>query len=72
MGAFVAGPKHPDTLNCMGCMAVLFHAQGKRGEAIVLLREVLEGQRATLGPAHPSTLNTKANLAAVLRTEGEM
>ena len=71
-GRATLGPKHPNTLNCMGNLAGLLHAQGKLGEAEPLMRETLEVTRATLGPKHPDTLVSMGNLAGLLYAQGKL
>jgi hypothetical protein len=56
------GSSHPDTLNSINNLAVLYDdiQQGRYDEAEPLYLEVLEKRRATLvvGNSHPDTLNS--------------
>ena len=60
------GPAHPDTLNTVGNLAILFAQQGKYDEAEPMFRRQLAGEEEALGPAHPKTLSTMNNLALLL------
>jgi hypothetical protein len=48
---------------------LLLEVQGKLSEAHALLREAVEGMRATLGPQHPITI---ANVACLARLTGKL
>jgi tetratricopeptide (TPR) repeat protein len=54
----VLGPEHPDTLQSMNNLAVLYNKQGKHTQAEALFTQVLEPVRRVLGKDHPDTLTT--------------
>ena len=56
----------------IGNLGQLFQAQGKLEEAEPLLREDLEGCRATLGDRHPHTLASLNNAARLLHDMGKL
>jgi tetratricopeptide (TPR) repeat protein len=47
----VFGARHPDTLQSLNNLAMLYQAQGRYGEAEPLLKEALQGYRETLEAA---------------------
>jgi hypothetical protein len=64
------GAAHPDTLNSMNSLAVLFDDQGRFNEALRLYAEILPLKKNSLGPNHPDTLSTMNNLAQAYRHTG--
>ena len=66
------GDQDECALDCMSVLGRLYHKIGRLDEAGPLLRECLEGQRATLGPKHPGTLTSMNNLATLLEDQGKL
>ena len=60
------GNRHPHTLNSIHNLGVLLRAKGDIAAAEPLLREALEGRRASLSSGHPATLVSIRNLRALL------
>jgi hypothetical protein len=52
-------------------LAILLKDQGKMREEGALLREALEGMRATLGPRHKDTRASINNLASLVAMRGK-
>jgi tetratricopeptide (TPR) repeat protein len=55
-----AGPEHPDALDAKTHLATVYYAIGRPGEAIRVLKDVLQVQRRVLKVGHPATLKTMA------------
>lgn len=64
------GPEHPDTLICIGSLAILLDYRGDSAEAEVLHRQTLTTREKTLGHEHPDTLRSTNNLATLLSEQG--
>ena len=64
----VLGNAHRLTLSSLNGLAVLYHAQGRDGEAEPLFRRVLETCEQVLGKVHPYTI-ASLNLLALLYFE---
>ncbi|MEV7425979.1 tetratricopeptide repeat protein [Streptomyces sp. NPDC091212] len=64
------GADDPDTLDTGQGLQLVLGNNGKREEAVALLRSVVAGRRAALGPWHPATLRSRVSLLAIL-TAGE-
>ena len=60
------GEEHPDTLDCLHSLAVVYKSQGENARAEELLLECLEKRKRVLGDEHPSTLTCRKNLASVV------
>ena len=56
------GDDHPDTLESMNDLAILYKEQARYDEAEPLLIQALEGRRIKLGDTHPHTLESISNL----------
>ena len=67
----VLGEKHPETLQSMNKLALLYLRQGNYEQAEPLFTNVLEAQRSALGEEHVDTLDTMNNLAVLYRYEGK-
>jgi tetratricopeptide (TPR) repeat protein len=65
----VLGPEHPDTLNIVNNLALLYRRQGKYEQAEQLFQRALETREWVLGPEHPDTLSTVNNLAILYRNQ---
>jgi tetratricopeptide (TPR) repeat protein len=60
----VLGPEHPDTLETMNLIRVLYLSRlSTSAQAEPLIKQLLEVQRRVLGPDHPDTLTTMHNVA---------
>ncbi|KAL7269951.1 hypothetical protein RUND412_007351 [Rhizina undulata] len=59
------GSDHPDTLNTVHNMALVFHSQGRCEEALEMYQRVLAGGEKALRSDHPNTLLTMHNIALV-------
>jgi eukaryotic-like serine/threonine-protein kinase len=64
------GPDHPDTLESMSDLAVIYEALGRYADALKLNEETLALKKAKLGPDHPETLISMNNLAASYQALG--
>ena len=67
----VLGEKHPETLQSMNKLALLYLRQGNYAQAEPLLTKVLQAQRSGLGEEHVDTLDTMNNLAVLYRYQGK-
>ena len=67
----VLGPRHPDTLETMGNLAVTRRKLGKHAAAEETQRDVLALRHEVLGPRHPKTLKTMGSLAVTLGELGK-
>jgi hypothetical protein len=65
------GDEHPDTLQSMNNLSVLYLQQGEAARAEPLLARLLEVRRRVLGEENPDTLVSMNNLAAAYRIEGK-
>jgi tetratricopeptide (TPR) repeat protein len=59
----VLGPKHPDTVQSLNNLALLYYQQGQYQEAEPLLKRALEIREEVLSPKHPDTAESLNNLA---------
>ena len=59
----VLGPKHPDTLNTVSDLGVMYQRQGKFALAESFAAEALAGRREALGPQQLTTMDTAVDLA---------
>jgi tetratricopeptide (TPR) repeat protein len=66
----VLGEKHPETLQSMNQLALLYLRQGSYEQAEPLFTKVLEAQRSALGEEHVDTMDTMNNLAVLYRYQG--
>jgi eukaryotic-like serine/threonine-protein kinase len=67
----ILGEAHPDTLESMDRLAILYRLEGKYAEAEPLRKKFLEVRRQKLGELHPDTLDAMNNLALLYRYEGK-
>ena len=67
----VLGPEHPDTLNILNSLAVLYVDQGKYEQVEPLYQRALEASERVLGPEHPDTLGSLNNLALLYDVQGK-
>ena len=51
-------------------LAVLYQAQGRYGEAELLLKRALAARERVLGPEHPETLRTVGSLGCLYHFQG--
>ena len=65
------GDEHPDTLQSMNNLSVLYLQQGDAARAEPLLARLLEVRRRVLGEENPDTLVSMNNLAGAYRIEGK-
>ena len=61
-----------DTLTSINNLAALKAGQGVHAEAEELLRETVQGLRATLGPQHPHFLTALFNVPAPASPQGPL
>lgn len=66
------GEDHPDTLQSINSLAVLFQTLGKSAEAEPYLREALEKSLRVLGQEHPTTLAFVNNVGGLLESQGKL
>ncbi len=66
------GQEHPDTLDAMNSLAVIYKYQGRYDKAEALYREALATLRRVLGDEDPLTLSAMNNLAVLLRTQDNL
>jgi tetratricopeptide (TPR) repeat protein len=64
------GPEHPDTVQTLNALAVVYHHQGRYSEAEPLYHRVLTTREKVLGPEHPDTAQTLNNLAGLYHQQG--
>ena len=57
------GLEHPDTLQSMNNLALLYQHQGKYADAEPLYKEALAGRQQALELEYPDTLTSMNNLA---------
>ncbi|PUU77948.1 hypothetical protein B9Z19DRAFT_1115205 [Tuber borchii] len=65
------GPEHPDTLNSIYNLALLFQNQGRDDELEEMNRRALESTEKAYGPSHPDTLRCIYNLASKMYIRGK-
>jgi serine/threonine protein kinase/tetratricopeptide (TPR) repeat protein len=70
--AMTLGENHPETLTCLGYLAVAIGQLGRTEESIKLHEQVLERQSATLGATHPNALASRCNLALARHAAGRV
>jgi len=68
----ILGEAHPDTLESMDRLAILYRLEGKYAAAEPLRQKFLEVRRRELGEFHPDTLDAMTNLALLYRYEGKL
>jgi serine/threonine protein kinase/tetratricopeptide (TPR) repeat protein len=66
------GEEHPNTLRSMHSLALLYHRQGRWGEAEPLYVKVLQIQRRVLGEEDPDTLTSMDDLAFLYGEQGRL
>jgi tetratricopeptide (TPR) repeat protein len=66
----VLGEEHPDTLESIADLGLLYEHQGRYNEAEPLFVKVLEIRRRVLGEEHPDTLKSKAHLGMLYSMQG--
>jgi len=64
------GAEHPDTLDAVSTLAVLYWDQGRFGDAELLYRRAFKAQEQRLGTDHRETLQTLNNLAVLCGDQG--
>ena len=64
------GADHPDTLESMNDLALLYDIRGHYEEAEALYKQALEGFRVKLGADHSLTLDSMNNLAVLYQARG--
>ena len=65
-------PNHPDTLSCMGHLAIIYSRLGRYEDALALQQRVLQCERAVLPPLHPKTAATLLNMSITYEEAGRM
>ena len=65
------GPDHPDTLNSMNTLALVYQAAGKLDRALPLLEETLALGKSKLRPDDPRLFTIVANLALAYEAAGK-
>jgi tetratricopeptide (TPR) repeat protein len=63
----VLGPEHPDTLNTVNNLALLYDVQGKYVQAEPLYQRALTASERVLGADHPNTIKFRNNYANLLQ-----
>jgi tetratricopeptide (TPR) repeat protein len=71
VGRRVLGEEHPDTVQSMNTLAVLYQHQGQLADAEPLFVKALEVRRRLLGEEHPDTLIFLNNLAMLYKAQGQ-
>ena len=66
------GADHPDTLDAMHSLGILFQKSGRLVEALAIIEQVLLKRNEKLGAEHPDTLNAKSSLAVCLSNVGRL
>ena len=66
------GENNPDTLLCVGKLAVLLHDRGKHEQAEQMHWRVVWGNEQTMGATHPETLASVSNLAGFYHAQDEL
>ncbi len=66
----IFGRMHPNTLDSMNNLALLYKAQGRYEQAEPLYTETLALKKEILGLKHPATLLSMNNLAALYQAQG--
>lgn len=56
------GPDHPDVAQSLNNLALLYDAQGKYSEAVLLFQRAVQIAEKSLGSNHPNTKIFKENL----------
>jgi len=64
------GGEHPDTLNAMADLSLLYLKQFRFSEAESLRLKTLEGRRRVLGEEHPDTVSSISNMGWVYYMQG--
>jgi tetratricopeptide (TPR) repeat protein len=67
----VLGEDHPDTLDTMNSLAILYKNMGRYDEAEKLFLETIEKRRAVLGPEHQSTRGSIKELIELYEIQGK-
>jgi tetratricopeptide (TPR) repeat protein len=65
------GPDHPETVNSIENLAVVYSWLGRHADAIDLYKRVVESSRKTLGPDHLTTLECERHLGAAYGAAGQ-
>jgi serine/threonine protein kinase/tetratricopeptide (TPR) repeat protein len=65
------GDEHPNTLQALNALGVIYHTQRRFAEEEACFRHILAINRRIHGVAHPDTLISLYNLAAVLSNRGQ-
>jgi tetratricopeptide (TPR) repeat protein/tRNA A-37 threonylcarbamoyl transferase component Bud32 len=65
------GPDHPDTLESVNDLALVYQAKGDYGTAEALFQRSLAGAEAALGPDHRDTLKYLSTLALLYQAKGD-
>jgi non-specific serine/threonine protein kinase/serine/threonine-protein kinase len=60
------GDRHPETINTLNDLSLVYGATGDRERAVELIREAIELHTAMHGPDHADTLVMESNLASSL------
>ena len=64
----VLGEKHPNVLNSLNNLGIVYGQQGKYEEAAQIHRQVLEERQRVLGYMHPHTSQSCLHLASALKS----
>ncbi len=64
------GKEHPDTLDSIDSLAVLYQSQGRYSEAEPLYKQALQLREKVLGKEHPDTLDSIDGLAGLYQSQG--
>jgi eukaryotic-like serine/threonine-protein kinase len=66
------GPDHPDTLDSMNQLGVVYWELGQLDKSVPLFEELLKIREAKLGRGHPDTLQSVANLGVNYKDAGRL
>ena len=68
----ILGEKHPDTLESLNNLAVIYYSVGRLGETLPLLKKAYVLRNQVLGEKHPETLTSLNNLAMIYQAVGRL
>ncbi|OAD22724.1 repeat protein [Candidatus Thiomargarita nelsonii] len=61
----ILGEKHPDTLESLGNLAMIYYEFSRESDALPLLEKSYSLRKEVLGEKHPDTLESLGNLAMI-------
>ncbi|OAD22723.1 repeat:Kinesin light chain, partial [Candidatus Thiomargarita nelsonii] len=66
------GEKHPDTLESLGNLAMIYYEFGRESDALPLSEKGYRLMKEVLGEKHPETLTSLNNLAVIYQDLGRL